>query len=166
MRFALRAFLLLSASLALSACGAQASEPTAPSGGPGSPSRTPPPSATPDLPEADLARYDSQGSVDFSVIPLNLESPGEAIEFDVSMNTHSVDLAWDLASLSTLTTDTGLSVGGLSWPVANGHHVRGVLTFPAAVDGTSLLEGATEVTLVIREAAAPERVFSWALSAD
>jgi hypothetical protein len=55
--------------------------------------------------------------VEFSVTPLNLESPGETIEFDVSMNTHSVDLLWDLAALSALRTDTGLSVGGLAWPV-------------------------------------------------
>jgi len=166
MRLAGRSSLLLLTILALGACRAQAVG-QAPSGAvPAPPSSTPPPSATPDLREADLARYDSQGSVDFSVTPLNLGGPGEALEFDVSMNTHSVDLSWDLASLSTLSTDTGLTVGGLAWPVASGHHVSGVLTFPTAVDGVPLIEGASELTLIIRDAAAAERVFSWWLPHD
>lgn len=165
MRLASRSILLLVAFLALGACRAQGLDPAASSASrPTPPSRTPPPSATADLAEVDLARYDSQGSVDFSVTPLNLGGPGETIEFDVSMNTHSVDLAWDLAALSTLSTDTGLEVGGQSWPIASGHHVRGVLVFPATLDGAPILDGASEVTLVIRDAAAPERVFSWTLA--
>jgi hypothetical protein len=102
--------------------------------------------------------------VEFAVTPLNLGDPGETLDFEVSMNTHSVDLAWDLASLSTLRTDTGLEVHGLSWPGSSGQHVGGALRFPSQVDGRALLEGAAQVTLVIRDAGAPERVFTWVLS--
>jgi len=41
-----------------------------------------------------------------------------------------------------------------------------VLMFPAAVDGVPLIEGASELTLIIRDAAAAERVFSWWLPHD
>mgnify|MGYP001615254720 CR=1 FL=1 len=73
-------------------------------------------------PSSDLARTDSQGSVEFVVTPINLAAPGETLDFDISMNTHSVDLSWNLAAQSVLTTDTGLEVKGLSWPAGSGHH--------------------------------------------
>lgn len=52
---------------------------------------------------ADLTRTDSQGAVEFAVTPLNLSEPGDTLDFDVSMNTHSVNLAWNLAAQSRLT---------------------------------------------------------------
>lgn len=80
------------------------------------------------------------------------------------MDTHSVELAWDLAAQSALSADTGLEVGGLNWPAGSGHHVEGTLAFPAqTADGQSLLAGATTLTLTIRDAGAAERVFSWEL---
>ena len=111
---------------------------------------------------ADLPRSDSQGSVEFVVTPLNLSQPGATLDFDVSMNTHSVNLAWDLAAQSELATDTGREVKGQKWPVSGGHHVDGTLTFPAqTADGTALLAGAKKLTLTIQNAGAPERVFVW-----
>ena len=113
----------------------------------------------------DLAVTDSQGGVQFVVTPLNLASPGATIDFEVSMNTHSVDLGWDLAAQSTLTADTGLVANGRTWPVGSGHHYEGVLSFPAmTLDGKSLLEGATTLRLVIRDTDVAERVFTWELS--
>lgn len=114
---------------------------------------------------SDLARTDAQGSVEFVVTPLNLTSPSETLEFEVVMDTHSVELSWDLAAQSTLVTDTGLEVTGLSWPRGSGHHVEGKLTFPAkTTDGKLLLEGAEILTLTIRDAGVTERVFEWELS--
>lgn len=114
---------------------------------------------------AALARTDSQGAVEFVVTPLNLSAPTETYEFEVVMNTHSVDLAWDLAAQSTLKTDTGLEVQGQSWPAGSGHHYEGTLTFPAkTADGQSLLEGAKSLTLTIRDTDVNERVFVWELS--
>ena len=111
---------------------------------------------------ADLPRSDSQGSVEFVVTPLNLSQPGATLDFDVSMNTHSVNLAWDLAAQSELTTDTGREVKGQKWPVSGGHHVDGTLTFPSqTTDGTPLLAGAKKLTLTIQDAGAPERIFEW-----
>lgn len=111
------------------------------------------------------ARTDEQGQVVVAVAPRNLNNPGETLDFDLGMNTHSVTLDMDLAALSTLTTDTGHVVGGLLWDAPRGgHHVSGILSFPAALDGAPLLEGAAVLTLTIRDVDAPERVFAWSSS--
>ncbi len=112
----------------------------------------------------DQTRSDSQGMVEIAVKPQNLSNPGDRLVFDVSMNTHSVDLSMDLAKLSSLTTDTGLTVPGRTWEAQpGGHHVSGKLIFPAVVDGKPVLQGAKELTLTITNVAAPQRVFTWQL---
>ncbi len=112
-----------------------------------------------------LERSDAQGAVTVNVTPLNLEDPGETVDFKVSLETHSVDLGMDLATLAILSTDTGRSVGAIQWDAPRGgHHVEGILSFPAKVDGQLLLEGAAKITLTIKDLDAPERVFTWDLS--
>ena len=107
-------------------------------------------------------RLDEQGAVTVAIAPLNLSSPGETLDFQVTLDTHSVDLSMDLVGLSTLTTDTGLAVEALEWDAPRGgHHVGGVLSFPAEVGGQPLLEGAATLTLTIREVGTPERIFAW-----
>ncbi|HEX2996847.1 MAG TPA: hypothetical protein VHP14_18645 [Anaerolineales bacterium] len=109
-----------------------------------------------------LTRTDEQGAVMVDVTPGNLSNPVDSIEFEVGMNTHSVDLSMDLAALATLKTDTGRSVAPLSWEgMAGGHHVSGKLIFPSQVDGKPLLEGASTLTLVIQNVDVPERTFTW-----
>jgi hypothetical protein len=112
----------------------------------------------------ELARLDEQGAVVFEVTPLNLGTPADTLEFDVAMNTHSVDLSMDLTTLSTLSTDLGITVQASKWDaVPGGHHVEGTLIFPATQDGQSILEGATKLTLTISDVDAPSRVFEWEL---
>ena len=112
----------------------------------------------------DMARLDEQGAVIFEVTPLNLATPADTLEFDVAMNTHSVDLSMDLAPLATLTTDSGVTVQASKWDATpGGHHVEGKLIFPSTTDGTSILEGASKVTLTIINVDAASRVFEWEL---
>jgi hypothetical protein len=112
----------------------------------------------------ELSRIDEQGAVVFEVTPLNLGTPADALEFDVAMNTHSVDLSMDLTALSTLSTDNGVIVQASKWDaVPGGHHVEGTLIFPSVQDGTSILEGASKLTLTIVDVDAPSRVFEWEL---
>jgi hypothetical protein len=112
----------------------------------------------------ELTRLDEQGAVIFEITPLNLGSPAETLEFNVVMNTHSVDLSMDLATLSTLTTDTGVTVQASKWDaIPGGHHVSGTLIFPSAQDRKSILEGASRLTLTIINVNAPSRVFEWEL---
>ena len=109
-----------------------------------------------------LEQKDTQGAVVVTVTPVNLDNPGETLDFKVSMKTHSVELDMDLSSLSTLSTDTGVTLPGSAWNgPKGGHHVEGTLSFPAQKDGRSLLEGAKVITLKIQNVDAPERVFSW-----
>jgi hypothetical protein len=61
-----------------------------------------------------------------------------------------------------LTTDTGLTVSAVAWDApSGGHHVSGVLSFPASLGDQGVLEGAEQVTLTIRNVDVPERVFMW-----
>ena len=112
----------------------------------------------------ELTRIDEQGVVVFEVTPLNLGTPADTLEFDVAMNTHSVDLSMDLASLSTLSTDTGVTIQATKWDATlGGHHVEGKLIFPAAKDGKSIVAGVSKLTLTIVNADAASRVFEWEL---
>jgi len=129
------------------------------------PSPVPPVAATAPAPSPvqDLARNDSQGAVEFVVNPRSWtrEATG-TIEFEISMDTHSVDLSMDLAELSTLQTDLGVSIPALDWTGGSGHHVVGVLRFPAVGStGPAVLEGAGLLILTIRDVDAPSRVFRW-----
>jgi len=107
---------------------------------------------------------DSQGAITIEITPVDLAASGVTFAFDVSLNTHSVDLSMDLAAAATLIADTGRSVAALAWDAPKGgHHVSGKLIFPALVDGTPLLEGASQLTLILTGIDAPERRFAWGL---
>lgn len=107
---------------------------------------------------------DEQGAVSVAVTPVDLSVDAPTLDFEVAMNTHSVDLSMDLATLATLTTDNGRSVTATVWDaVPGGHHVSGVLSFPATVKETAVLAGASQLTLTIRDVDAPERTFVWSL---
>ncbi|HEX9332184.1 MAG TPA: hypothetical protein VF896_09865 [Anaerolineales bacterium] len=112
----------------------------------------------------ELARTDEQGAVVFQITPLNLDTATDTLEFDVAMNTHSVDLGMDLASLSTLSTDTGVAIPAAKWDATpGGHHVDGKLIFPLTANGKSILDGASKLTLTIINVDAASRVFEWEL---
>ena len=170
-RFAL---LLLLLTLILTACAsAQAVPvPTKPATEPASsvnPTPTDDPALLPTLfpnktGSDDMARLDEQGAVIFEVTPLNLGTPADTLEFEVAMNTHSVDLGMDLAQLATLSTDSGVTVQASEWDATpGGHHVEGKLIFPSAVDGTAILADASKLTLTIIDVDAASRVFEWEL---
>jgi hypothetical protein len=155
-RILLPAILILS--LALSACSATST-----------PLQTDPQPATvstepPQADGGDLTRIDQQGAVTVNVTPLNLDNPSNQLEFDVALETHSVDLSMDLATLATLMTDTGITIQATLWDAPRGgHHVEGKLIFPATQDGKSILQGATKLTLTIVNVDALTRVFEWEL---
>src|SRR5215475_13826871 len=115
-------------------------------------------------PSLELTRSDEQGAVTVNVTPLNLENPSDRLEFNVALDTHSVDLSMDLATLATLTTDRGITVQATLWDAPRGgHHVKGKLIFPATKDGSSLLEGANKITLTISNVDTSSRIFEWKL---
>jgi hypothetical protein len=113
---------------------------------------------------SDASLTDNQGAVIVDIKPLNLDQPGDTLLFDVSMNTHSVDLSMDLVQLSTLTTDAGITVSANKWEgPTGGHHVEGQLSFPDTLDGKKLLDGANSITITIKDVDAVVRTFTWQL---
>lgn len=149
---------LLTLSLVLAACSATATPlQTDPQ-----PDSVPTESSSPSNDSA--TRTDEQGAIIFEITPLNLNAPTDTLEFDVVMDTHSIDLSMDLATLSTLTTGAGISVDATLWDAPlGGHHVEGKLIFPATKNNKSILEGTTKLILTIRNVDAPTRIFEWEL---
>ncbi len=157
-----RLLMLFVFGLVLAGCGA-ASQSTTPQVQGTSPAASTQ-SAT-ESPGTDLLRTDDRGAVIVTVKPLDLDNPGQTLDFEIGMNTHSVGLDMDLAALATLTTNTGLTEQASRWDAPRGgHHVSGKLSFPSHINGTPLLKGTTELTLTIRNVDAPERTFKWELS--
>ena len=107
---------------------------------------------------------DEQGAVSVAVTPLNVRQGAATLDFEVAMNTHSVELDMDLATLATLVTDTGAQVTADVWDAPRGgHHVSGVLSFPVTAEEGDLLTDVLSLTLLLREVGTTERTFTWNL---
>ncbi len=114
-------------------------------------------------PKANGATFETKsnegGSVTVDVKPTAL-SVGEPVEFDIAMNTHSVDLSDDLTKIAILRDDSGKEYRPTAWegPAGGGHHREGALMFPTLTNKPKYVE------LVIHGLAkVPERVFKWEL---
>ena len=108
---------------------------------------------------ADLTQSQEEAAVTVKVTPLNLADPSAAtLDFEVTLDTHSVELAYDMMTIATLRSDTGEDAQPAKWngPGGGGHHMSGTLSFPQMKDrGKSL-------TLILRGVAGvPERAFVW-----
>lgn len=113
-------------------------------------------------PQTSLTQTDTQGSVTVEITPENLERLGDNSIFNVSLDTHSIDLSMDLAKLTTLTTDTGNTIQATDWDATRGgHHVSGKLIFNTVVDGKNILDGAKSFTITINDLDVPSRQFTW-----
>ncbi|MEK7217355.1 MAG: hypothetical protein AAB289_17370 [Chloroflexota bacterium] len=117
-------------------------------------------------PGAFPALENAEGAVTVKITPLNLSAATASLDFRVVLDTHSVDLNMDLAQQAMLRSDTSDGVPASRWPIGNGHHYEGILTFPAAAPGgRRILDGARRLTLVIRDlGGVSERVFTWELA--
>jgi hypothetical protein len=103
-------------------------------------------------------RRNDAGRVVVDVTPLTLS--GDAWEFEMAFNTHSVNLDFDVTEVSVLRCDQDQKYTPTVWegPGPGGHHRSGVLKFAALDHSTSFVE------IVIRDVAeVPERVFRWDL---
>lgn len=109
-----------------------------------------------------LTRSDVQGAIELLVTPLNFQAPGTELRFEVSLDTHSVDLSIDLAALAVLKTDTGLILPASLWDAPQGgHHVAGTLSFTLSVEQANLLQSANQITLEVRDLEVPLRSLVW-----
>ncbi len=106
------------------------------------------------------------GGVIIKVTPLSLtDADAATLDFAVSLDTHTVELNYDLTQLATLTDNLGNSYAPASWSPdkSDGHHVGGLLSF--ADRATILQEDVTEVTLIVNDVAGvAERTFVWSVT--
>ncbi|MCL6096619.1 MAG: hypothetical protein M1444_02995 [Patescibacteria group bacterium] len=95
--------------------------------------------------------------VTVEVTPLKLSSKENTV-FDVSLNTHSVNLDKSLKDISVLEDNKGNIYNPISWSGGTGgHHIEGQLVFQ------SLSEGAKSVKLTIKQIGGVDRIFKWSL---
>jgi YVTN family beta-propeller protein len=113
--------------------------------------------------ETNLTQVSSQGAVTVIVTPLNLREAGDTLDFQVILDTHAVDLDYDLASLTVLRDSQGNEYLPAAWDgTRGGHHISGALRF----DGrAAILEaGSTYLELELTNVAGvPSRLFRWPL---
>ncbi|HEU5318634.1 MAG TPA: hypothetical protein VFX49_21150 [Chloroflexota bacterium] len=155
-RCALAAGALVPAAL-LAACGA------APGGQTGGAAQAKPSDAQTKPGDA-LTRKDEQAQV---TVEVTWAGPAAGPVFGVVMDTHVVDLdGYDLRELATLRTATAEGVRPVEWQAPKGgHHRKGTLSFPAAIEGKAVVTpGTGPMELVIRDVAGvPARRFTWTL---
>lgn len=113
-------------------------------------------------PVLDNQTYQSQalrfGAVDVEVVPKNLRV-GEEIVFELSLNTHSVELDYEYTSIASLQDNLGGNYKTLNWDGGeNGHHIKGQLTFE------SLKDGLESVSLELSGIDNQTNIFTWELS--
>lgn len=89
--------------------------------------------------------------------------PGAGATFDLTLDTHSVDLDPLDLSDATLRNDQGVTLVAQPWTAPKGgHHRRGVLSFEG--DEALFLDGARWMELVLVSVGdTPERVLRWEL---
>ena len=91
----------------------------------------------------------NQNDIEFQVTPLS------ANEFQIVINTHSVDLDFDLTQISALYDNLGNTYKPAKWEGSEpgGHHRSGILKFP------SINKNAKSIKLVITDST--KREFNW-----
>jgi len=107
----------------------------------------------------DLTQTNDEAMVTVAVTPLNLNDKSAAtLDFKIALNTHSVELGYDLTAIATMSNDAGEKVQPIKWegPAGGGRHREGTLSFP------QLKNRGQALTLTLRGVAAvPERTFTW-----
>ena len=77
------------------------------------------------------SRTNSEGQVSVAVTPKNLAMNASVWEFEIVLDTHSVELDYDLAKNSALVDSSGNKHSPFDWEgdPSGGHHRKGVLKF-------------------------------------
>ncbi|HCM38100.1 MAG: hypothetical protein UV61_C0009G0038 [Candidatus Gottesmanbacteria bacterium GW2011_GWB1_43_11] len=119
------------------------------------------PVSTPSSTNLNQTRENSGGNVTVSITPVRL-TPGTQPQFQIAFETHSVELDFDVAKITTLTDQQGQQFPIPIWDGAppGGHHRQGILTFPQTLN-TSV----KSLNLTLTDIAGiPERKFTWDLN--
>lgn len=99
-----------------------------------------------------------KGSVIVEAIPISL-TRGKNASFTLTFTTHTGDLSYDIGTIAKLTDNKGNIYNPVSWTGGKGgHHIEGILTFPAIAESTQKL------TLTVPGIDNQDRVFEWKLN--
>lgn len=142
---------ILPLAMLISACSAAGSTASAPASSPGE-------SASATSATSESTRTSEGGQVTAVV---DWAGPDDGAEFDVTLDTHSVDLdALDLSD-AVLRNDRSESLPAQPWAAPKGgHHREGVLTFEG--DAAPFFDGAKWVELILSGIGdLPERTLRW-----
>ena len=99
----------------------------------------------------------TMGAVEVEIKPVSVQS-GKDVVFELSMNTHSVELNYDYTQIAMLTDDSGNTYKLATWTGGNsGHHLSGQLIF------TSLNGDPKQLTLTLEGVDNETEDFNWQL---
>lgn len=104
-------------------------------------------------------KTDAQGAVSVEVTPLKMEPLGQT-QFEVSLNTHSVELDDDLSQRAFLYDDKNNVYRPVNWEgsAPGGHHRSGILFFGPVIESAESLE------LILKDVGGVSlRSFKWSL---
>lgn len=98
-----------------------------------------------------------EGEVTIEVTPKKIGT-GEKNIFEISFNTHSVNLDFNFTKIIVLEDNLGNKYQAMEWTGSNsGHHLNGDIIFP------KINEQAKSINLIIKEIEGMEKTFSWNL---
>ena len=99
----------------------------------------------------------TMGAVEIEVTPASIVS-GKGIVFELSLDTHSVELNYDYTQIAVLTDDRGNSYQPTQWTGgSSGHHLQGELIFEP------LSENPNQLTLTLEGIDNKSEAFTWQL---
>ena len=97
----------------------------------------------------------TMGTVEVEVTPISVVSEKDTV-FELSLDTHSVELNYDYTQIATLTDDHGNSYKPTQWTGGNsGHHLEGELLFPP------FPENPKQLTLTLDGVDNKSEAFTW-----
>lgn len=104
------------------------------------------------------AKKDEQGSVTVEVKPLEFSPSAQEWTFEITLDTHSVELDDDMAAGAFLVDDKGKEYQAVAWEgdPPGGHHRKGILKFQP-------LSLSNVIQLKLREVGGVVRIFEWRL---
>lgn len=109
---------------------------------------------------AGLLRSAEAGGVAGTSLPTNLaDRAADTLDFEVTLDTHSGSLSFDMKKVATLTDVGGARVAAIGWTGGKGgHHLSGTLSFPSG----KLRDGAPLTLTLKGVGGGKDLVFTWA----
>lgn len=106
------------------------------------------------------SQTNEEGQVQVRITPINVTKKSSIWEFEIVLDTHTVELDYDLTKMTVLIDEQGREYKPVSrtGPVPDGHHLQGSLIFEGIKQTTEKIE-----IKVLNVGGIPVRSFKWGL---